>query len=182
MALRPVRQENYTGCFIAGVAMLLGVPYKAAFAILHPGKDPAKESDHGFRGTNMLDEAFKALNRAGITGRPSRYKKLASFRRGDKHAILIIRWEYDIYNCHTIVYDGDEHRFYDPSHGGEITNKHTLKAYQRQLDCAIIIKSFPKMEGRHDLSGSDPANAGAGGASPLGQGSGDSDDQTPLFT
>lgn len=144
MALRQVRQENYTGCFVAGVAMLLGVPYRAAFAILHPGKDPEKEYAHGIMGTNMLDTAFSALDRAGIKGRTSKYKRLASFRRGNKHAILIIRWEFDPTNCHTIIYDGDEHKFYDPSHGGEITRKNALKNFERQLDCAIVIKNIPQ--------------------------------------
>lgn len=182
MALRPVAQENHTGCFIAGVATLLGASYKEAFALLHPGKDPLVELTHGFRDISMLNAAFQALSRVGITGRPSKYKRFASFRRGNKHAILIIRWEYDPTNCHTIVYDGDEHKFYDPSHGGEVTSKYALKSYERQLDCAIIIKDIPKMEFQRDLPRSDSPDTGASGEGGLGQDSSDSDEQAPLFT
>src|SRR5271157_3512261 len=127
MALRPVTQESTTGCFVAGIATLLGVPYKAAYALLHPGKDPAMEYMHGFSDVSMLNAAFKALDRAGIKGRPSKFKKFATYRKRDQHALLIIRWEWSPTMCHTIVYDGDEHKFYDPSYG-EVTSKYSLRS------------------------------------------------------
>ncbi len=156
MALRRVAQKNYTGCFVAAVAMLLGKDYEETFGLLHPGKDPAVEIDHGFLDTDVLRAAFMALERAGIKGRPAKFKRFKTYAKRDQHALLIIRWNFSPELCHTIVYDGDDHKFLDPSYGEEVRG-YSLKSLERQLDSAIWIDSIPT-ETQRDLPGTDSAD------------------------
>lgn len=143
MALRAVRQQNSTGCFIAAVATILGKSYEEAYKLCHPGKDPLVEWEHGFRDTSMTRAAFQVLERVGIKGHISTYKRFSTYKKRDKHALLIIRWSWAPDMCHTIVYDGEAHTFYDPSHGGEVLGKWTLKDLEKQLDSAIFVDEVP---------------------------------------
>lgn len=159
MALRRVAQKNYTGCFVAAVAMLLGKDYEETFRLLHPGKDPTVEQTHGFINMSVTDAAFEALSRAGIKGHPAKFKRFKTYAKRDQHALLIIRWDFSPDLCHTIVYDGDDHKFLDPSYGEEVRG-YSLKSLERQLDSAIWIDSIPT-ETQRDLPATDSADSGA---------------------
>jgi hypothetical protein len=179
MALQRVAQKNYTGCFVAAVAMLLGKTYEDTFRLLHPGKDPAVETQHGFLDMSVTNAAFQCLDRVGIKGRPSKLKRFASYRKRNQHALLIIRWSFSPDLCHTIVYDGDEHKFIDPSYGEEV-RKYALKNLEQQLDSAILIDSIPT-ENRHDLPRSNPADSGEIREGGVRQDSGNPNGQTPVL-
>lgn len=142
MALRAVAQKNGTGCFIAAIATLLGSTYEEAYRLCHPGKDPDIEWEHGFWDTSVLRAAFQSLERAGIKGRLAPYKKFSSFSKRNKHALLIIRWRIEPNLCHAIVYDGDTHRFLDPSSGSEVPFW-SMKSLEKQLDSAIFVEEIP---------------------------------------
>lgn len=143
MALQGVQQENTTGCFIAAIASLLGKTYNDVFSIFYPGQDQWATYNHGFSDLSMERAAFTALSRVGIKARLSKLKKFRSYAKKSNHALLIIRWSFAPDLCHTIVYDGDTHKFIDPSYGGTIqTNR--LKSLENQLDFGIIIQQLPK--------------------------------------
>jgi hypothetical protein len=152
MALRVVAQENYTGCFIAAVATLLGKTYRETYAILHPGKNPSLESNHGFLDMSMQHAAFEALKRVGIKAHLSKVKRFETYTRHSENALLIIRWKFEPHLCHTIVYDGEARKFIDPSFGMAVQNKWTIKNLESQLDFGIIIDQIPKEE-QHDSLG-----------------------------
>jgi hypothetical protein len=160
MALRAVRQQNGTGCFIAAVATILGKTYEEAFRLCHPGKDPLVEWEHGFTDTSMMRVALQVLERVGIKGRPASFKRFSSYRKRDKHALLIIRWKWDPTRCHTVVYDGEAHVFYDPSHGGEL-HKWQVKDWEKQLDCAIFVEAPPIHEVKPEAPSDIPRSADA---------------------
>lgn len=144
MALRGVRQESGTGCFIAAIASLLGKTYNEVFSIFHPGKDQWTTYEHGFSNFSMETAALAALSRVGIKARVSKLKKFRSYAKKSKHALLIVRWTFAPDLCHTIVYDGDVHKFIDPSYGEIIRTDHKLKTLEEQLDFGIIIEQLPK--------------------------------------
>lgn len=146
MALRAVRQENTTGCFIAAIATLLGKSYHETFMLLHPGKNPLLEDKHGFLDMSVERAAFGALKLAGIKAHRSSLKRFRSFTRHSKHALLIIRWSFAPDLCHTIIYDGGEHRFIDPTWGGYIQTDTDweIKRLANQFDFGIIIDQLPK--------------------------------------
>jgi hypothetical protein len=152
MALHPVSQDNHTGCFIACVGMLLGKTYSEAFQLLHPGKDPITTYPHGFRDMSMENIAHKLLQGLGFQTHTGKYKQFATYRkRSNKHAIMIIRWEFDPTMCHCIMFDAEAKRFIEPDGGYIVDSKYTLKSLQRQLDCSIVIDKIPNLENRHDI-------------------------------
>jgi hypothetical protein len=152
MALQPVKQENYSGCFVAAIATLLGKTYRETFEILHPGQDPALQYDHGFLDVSVQNAAFTALQRAGIKGHLTNRKKFKTYAKRSQHALLIIRWKFQPYTlCHTIVYDGDEHKFIDPSWGRAVRDNYTLASLEEQLEFGIVIDEIPKeLEQKHE--------------------------------
>lgn len=144
MALQGVRQENGTGCFIAAIASLLGKTYNDVFSMFYPGQDQWTTYEHGFRDLSMETAALTALSKVGIKARLSKLKKFRSYAKKSKHALLIIRWSFAPDLCHTIVYDGDTHKFIDPSYGDAIRADYKLKSLEEQLDFGIIIDQLPK--------------------------------------
>jgi hypothetical protein len=171
MALRRVTQLNYTGCFIASVAMLLNKSYAEAFALLHPGMDMDQSYEHGFRELASMEEiAHKHLQRLGFRTRTCKYRRFSSYRnRVQKNAILIIRWTYSPTLCHCIVFDAELKKFFDPNEGTYVESNHSIKRLQRQLDCGIVIEHTPVIEAPHDLHRSPPDNTGAWGEGLVGQ-------------
>jgi hypothetical protein len=147
MALRPISQESYTGCFIACTAMLLGKTYREAFKLLRPGEDPDVTYSHGWREMSMEDTAHRLLRGLGFKTHTGKYKKFQTYKkRVDKHAIMIIRWDYAPDMCHCIMFDGEDKNFIEPSHGGIIKSKYSLRNLQRQLLCPIVIDEVPNLE------------------------------------
>ena len=152
MSLRLVAQKNHTGCFIACVAMLLGKNYNEAFRLLHPNKDVDLMYSHGFRDMSMESKAHQLLQKLGFKTRTSKYRKFKSFQtRGNKHAIMIIRWSFDPTMCHCILFDADAKAFIDPGGGYIVTSKYMLKRLQEQLECAIVIEQSPQIESTNDI-------------------------------
>lgn len=152
MALRPVSQESHTGCFIACAAMLLGKTYREAFQLFHPGKDADATYTHGFSDMSMEDTAHRLLRGLGFETHTGRYKKFRTYeKRVDKHAIMIIRWEYAPTMCHCIMFDGESKNFIEPSGGYVISSKYTMRSLQRQLLCPIVIDKIPTIESPSDI-------------------------------
>ena len=144
MPLQRVSQQSDTGCFIACVAMLLGKTYGQAFRLLHPGLNPADTYTHGFREMSMEETVHRLLRGLGFKTRTSKYRKFRTFTsRVNKHAIMVIRWDFAPTLCHCVMFDAETRQFIDPS-GGYTPTKWTLKRLQEQLDCAIIIEEVPQ--------------------------------------
>lgn len=152
MTLRVVRQENGSGCFIAAIASLLGKTYNDVFSMFYPGKDQWSMYDHGFKDHSMERTAMEALSRVDIKARISTLKKFRSYAKKSKHALLIIRWKFAPDLCHTIVYDGDDHKFIDPTFGFRIESQAKLKRLEEQLDFGIIIEELPKEQNESQRS------------------------------
>lgn len=159
MALQPVSQKSYTGCFIACVAMLLGKTYDEAFSLLHPGKNQAAMSSHGWSADSMEQKAHELLRKLGFKTHTGKYRKFKSYReRMHKNAIMIVRWSFDPTMCHCILFDADGKRFIEPSGGYVVESEHQLKDLQRQLDTPIVIDSIPTPEILSELHRSALAN------------------------
>lgn len=147
MPLQPVSQESHTGCFIACVGMLLGKSYSEAFRLLHPGKDPITTYPHGFSDMSMEEAAHRLLRGLGFKTHTGKYKKFGTYqKRSNKHAIMIIRWDFEPTMCHCIMFDGEGKNFIEPDGGYIVQSKYTLKSLQRQLDCAIVIDNIPNLK------------------------------------
>lgn len=159
MALQPVTQKSYTGCFIACVAMLLGKTYDEAFSLMHPGKDQKVMSSHGWSADSMEEKAHELLRKLGFKTHTGKYRKFKSYReRMHKHAILIVRWDYDNTMCHCILFDAEAKQFIDPSGGYVITSDAEIRKLQRQLDTPIVIDKRPSPELLRELHRSALAN------------------------
>ncbi len=159
MALQPVAQKSYTGCFIACVAMLLGKSYDEAFELYYPGKDPNAMYSHGWSALSMEDTAHQLLRKLGFKTHTGKLKKFKSYRdRVQKNAIMIIRWAFQPTMCHCILFDAEAKAFIDPGGGYVVTSKYELKSLQNQLDCAIIIDKIPTPESLRDLPRSPDAH------------------------
>lgn len=146
MALQGVRQENCTGCFIAAIATLLGKTYSDVFSIFYPGRASWDVYDHGFQEISMELAAFKALSRVGIQAHRTHFKRFRTYAKRDQHALLIIRWASTPDLCHTIVFDGDAHKFIDPSFGKALLSRSSLKELEEQLEFGILIDRLPTKE------------------------------------
>jgi hypothetical protein len=144
MPLQRVSQQSDTGCFIACVAMLLGITYRQAFRLLHPDQDPETTYRHGFLEMSMEETAHRHLRGLGFRTRTSKYKKFRTFQnRVQKHAIMIIRWAFAPTLCHCVLFDAEAKQFVDPS-GGYVPSDWTLRRLQEQLECAIVIEEVPQ--------------------------------------
>lgn len=135
MALQLVTQVDDDGCFVAALAMLLGITYAQALKILHPGKD-VSEIGHGYT-TQSLDRTISAiLGKQGFRVKRSTYKKVRSLvKYSKKNALLILRWGGG-YLCHAVVFDAETRQFLDPSgHQG-----HILYRYQSNLDSMYYVE------------------------------------------
>lgn len=144
MALRGVRQENYSGCFLAAIATLMGKTYDQVFSIFYPGQDQFSVYDHGFKEMSVENAAFNALSKVGIKAHRSNLKRFSSYAKRKQHALLIVRWSFQPSLCHTIVYDGEDHNFIDPSFGSIIRSQSKIQQLQDQLDVGIIIDQIPE--------------------------------------
>jgi len=132
--------------------MLLGKSYSEAFKLLHPGKDEFITYPHGFSDVSMENVAHKHLRGLGFETHTGRYKKFQTYRnRSSKHAIMIVRWEFDPIMCHCIMFDGETKRFIEPDGGYIVESKYKLKSLQRQLDCSIVIDKIPNLVTAHDV-------------------------------
>lgn len=152
MALRPVSQESYTGCFIACTAMLLGKTYREAFHLLHPGQDADVMFSHGWRDPSMENTAHRLLRGLGFKTHTGKYKQFRTYReRSSKHSIMIIRWAHSRDMCHCIMFDAEEKCFIDPSGGYRVEGEKELRRLQRQLECSIVIDKIPKLETKLDI-------------------------------
>lgn len=133
MPLQRVYQENDAGCFIAGVASLLGKTYAEAFSLIHPYKS-YYEWSHGIEAISMQEAALSTLQRLGIKAHLSRLRRFDSLRKSKKNMILIIRWNIMPTRCHTVVYDAESRKILDPD-----PDPAPLKELEAQLDFAIAV-------------------------------------------
>lgn len=167
---------------MAAVAMLLGKDYEETFSLLHePGKD-SKDSKHGWRTNIPGATAIKLLKRVGIKSHYTTLRKFNTLRRhyNGRHVLIIIRWSFSPNMCHTIVFDGDDVKFIDPSYADE-PNRFTLRNLEAQLDSVIVIDKLPK-ETTNELPRSDSADRAARGEDGLGQDSVHSNGQAPVLS
>jgi hypothetical protein len=100
----------------------------------------------------MESIAHKLLRGLGFKTHTGRYKKLQTYqKRSSKHAIMIIRWDFDPTMCHCIMFDAEAKRFIEPSGGYIVDSKYTLKSLQRQLHCPIVIDKIPNLGNTRDI-------------------------------
>lgn len=133
MPLQRVFQENNHGCFIAGIAILLGKTYQEAFSLVHPEKS-YQDWSHGIEAFSLQDAALSTLQRLGVKAHVSRLRRFDSLRKSKKNMILIIRWDCMPTRCHTVVYDAESRRILDPD-----PYPATTKELEEQLDFAIAV-------------------------------------------
>jgi len=143
-----VKQYHDSGCFIACVAMLLGKSYSEVFKKIHPGMetwmiDPwgYPEMDVPFAALTVADAVAK-LPSLGIQAHLAPTRNLRRIKRGNKNALIVIRWEDDITSEHGIVFDAARKKFMNPSHGDwwDIKSKKRRLYYQRQVDKIYYIE------------------------------------------
>lgn len=134
MPLYRVYQENDAGCFIAGVASLLGKTYAEAFRLVHPSKSYWDSFSHGIEAMSMEEAALSTLQRLGVKAHVSRLRRFDSLRKSKKHMILIIRWAVQPTRCHTVVYDAESRKILDPD-----PDPAPIKELENQLDFAIAV-------------------------------------------
>lgn len=152
MALQPVAQVSYTGCFIACVAMVLKTDYRGAFGLLHPGKDMDLMYSHGFSDVDMEGVAHKLLRGLGFKTHTGKYRQFKSYKeRVKKNTIMIIRWKYSPTMCHCVLFDHEAKRFIDPSGGYIVDSEYELRNLQRQLAYPIVIDKIPNLEIKRDF-------------------------------
>src|SRR5271165_5496102 len=144
MALRPVLQVHDDGCLIAGIATLLGKTYLETFTLLHHGRQPFSGETHGFEGKSMSKVAMQALRRAGIKGRPARFRTFKHCLKRNQHVLLIIRWQWQPERCHTIIFDHETKKFLDPIYGTAVEREDRLQRLEEQLDAVIVIENIPE--------------------------------------
>jgi hypothetical protein len=133
MPLQRVYQENDVGCFVAGLAILLGKTYAEAFKLVHPRKSYL-DWCHGIEAVSMQEAALSTLQRLGVKAHVSRLRRFDSLRKSKKNMILIIRWEVQPTRCHTVVYDAESRKILDPDPWPA-----PVKELERQLDCVIVV-------------------------------------------
>ena len=179
MALQPVLQEHYDGCLTAGIAILLGKSYMETFSLLR-GRFPIAEETHGFEGFSMKRVALQTLSRAGIKGRPVRFRTFNACRKHNKPALLIIRWQWEPQRCHTIIYDHETKKFLDPYYGMEVVLEHRLRRLEEQVDCIISIENIPQPELSNDIFRCNFTNTGTVGEGNLRQATIHSDGQATV--
>ena len=129
-----VRQEHSDGCFVACVAMLLGVSYLEAFKLVHPTRY-VDEYGYGFAGVEGMDpvaDAFKILERLNLNPRLANVKDMKYLRRT---ALVIIRWKYSPELMHAVVFNPVAKKILDPAYE---TASH-MKRYADQMEAAIYI-------------------------------------------
>ena len=131
--LHRVYQQNDDGCFIAGIAILLGKTYEEAFRLVHPQKN-IYDWSHGIEAMSLQEAALSTLQRLGVKAHVSKLRKLDSLRKSKKNMVLIIRWNMSPTRCHTVVYDSESRQILDPD-----PRPASKKELEEQLDFAIAV-------------------------------------------
>jgi hypothetical protein len=135
MVPQRVRQDHDSGCFVACVAMLLGVTYLEAFKLVHPNRE-LDEYGYGFAGLEGMDpvaQAFEVLEKLNLNPRLANVKEMRHLRRT---AVVIIRWKYTPTLMHAIVFNPADKIILDPAY----ERASEMKRYAEQMDAAIYIK------------------------------------------
>ena len=147
--IKHVRQEHSSGCFIACVAMLLGLTYEESFRLIHPDKNPLDIDRWGFPELHnpyaafTIDQALSKLPDLGIQTKLAKSIHLDKLVKSDKTALIVIRWEDAIHAAHGLVYDGSQKRILDPSHYQDFniaSSPHLLKSYGRQVEKILYVR------------------------------------------
>jgi hypothetical protein len=133
MHLKRVRQRHKFGCFVASVAIALGVSYAEARKRLYPKKVASgRRFNPGFGGSWDL---FRALRRAGLRVRNVPKQKIVELT---KPTIIILHWAgYDTGHC--AVWDPEKKAILDPAYDPPLP----MYEYDEQL---VKLVSFTRRE------------------------------------
>jgi hypothetical protein len=141
MPLPFVYQEQKGGCFIACAAMLLRLPYREIFDKIHPGI-PFDKWGGGINTRSVMDEARSTLESLNIQVTPGRARRFKSIQQHSKrHAVIIIRWRWQPWICHTILFDAEARKFIDPL--SKLYNRWTLQELEDQLEGVLYVDKIP---------------------------------------
>lgn len=132
MAIKRVKQESDSGCFVAAVAMLSNYTYDQAFKKIFPG-----EWRTPYSGGLMLTDAAATLRKRGWKIRKVPIKYIASLK---KDALILITWDTEPDLSHALVYDAENKKIIDPSFDRPLRNR----TYERMLHSVYYIEQVPK--------------------------------------
>ena len=138
MPLQRVRQDHYDGCFVACVAMLLGVSYLDAFNIVHPGR---MTNELGYEYFSVLRAGiehkdvpaavFEILNKLNLKPKKARVQDIRRLRR---LAVVLIRWKCSPTLMHAVVFDPKSKQLLDPS-----SKYPDMKSLSEQMEAAFYV-------------------------------------------
>lgn len=115
MALQHVYQADSNGCFVAAVAMILGKTYSETRRLVFPEYNVDTYLASGLTSLDITQAAMDKMKSLGIKVRLSKYKQLRSLLKfAKKHALVILRWKWDLERCHAVVFDADARVLLDP--------------------------------------------------------------------
>lgn len=135
MLLRRVRQDHHDGCFVACIAMLLGVTYLDAFKIVHPDR-ALDEYGYGFAGIQEIDiarAAFDILKRLNLNPKRANVQEIRRLRR---LSVVLIRWRCSPTLLHAVVFDPKNKTILDPS-----SNYPNMKDLSEQMEAAFYVEA-----------------------------------------
>ena len=124
-----VKQEHTDGCFIACVAMLIGVNYQLALELVHDKKVDRVGLTRG--------ESLAKLVRLGYQLIVVENRRLDQLQHD---ALIFIRWKQQPAGrlvFHAVMYDAETKSILDPS-----SKKLSWKEYQQKLDNAYYFKKI----------------------------------------
>lgn len=132
MRYKQVTQKHDSGCFIACVAMMLGISYNQALKRVHPNMRFEEWQNVAL----PPEEAIKKLPVLGINIKPSKQRRISRLRRD---ALLLIRWARTPWLQHAAIYDSSRRRMFDPA--GKPFPRYI---YESQLDTVLYIEKQKK--------------------------------------
>lgn len=135
MPLYRVRQDHHDGCFVACVAMLLGITYLEAFKIVHPDRvlDEYGYGSAGIREVDIPGAAFDILKRLNLNPKQARVRHMRNLRR---LAVVLIRWRIDPTLMHAVVFDPKKKILLDPS-----SSAPNLEELSSQMETAFYVEA-----------------------------------------
>ena len=104
MKIPHVRQNHTDGCFVACVAMLLGVSYKTAYHALFPTRQDGKAGI-------QIENAFYVLKKLGFKPKPSYERRIKKLHQ---NSVIIIRWIVEPTISHAAIWNARRKKTQDP--------------------------------------------------------------------
>lgn len=127
--------NNYSGCFVACIAMILGLKYEDAYKKLFPMRKPF---DSGGCSPQI---AFKKLIRLGL--QPRMLPANTNIRKLKTTSLIWLRWGGSDSNLmHSIFYEKENNNYWDPNYHLPLTDKIRLENVNRFKENVIALDGY----------------------------------------